>query len=136
MSVSFFTHMVLGFHLTEDQRWRTDRFRVCQHPEVPGAKFCSECGKPTWKEERDPIESLGDRRFSIHANNTSDFQYANDLGAAAGVEIEIDRGTGHFAVPDPDQWPAIEKELTQVLADLGITPQGDFGLHLVRFVSC
>lgn len=136
MSASFYTHLMLGFHLIEDQRTIKTTYRGCSHNEVPGAKFCPECGKPTWKEEHDPLERLDSKRFSIEANNTSDFEYAYENGAIAGLEISIDRTTGAIELPPQEEWAAIEQELIAVLASHNVTPRGTFGLHLARYVSC
>lgn len=135
MSVSFYAYVLLGFHLAEDQRWSTTTYRGCSHEEVPGAKFCPECGKPTWKQERDPLETLDSDRFAIETLNTHDYHSSDELGAIAGLRLEVDRNTGAITLPPQAEWAEIESALTAVLASHGITPNGAFGLHLARYVS-
>jgi hypothetical protein len=135
MSVSFYTHLLLGFHLTEDLCWTKTPYRGCSHDEVAGAKFCPECGAPTWKEEKYPLDTLDSDRFTIQANNTSDFQYAHENGAIAGLEIAIDRTTGSIDPPPHEEWASIEQDLRAVLASHGVSPSGPFGLHFARYVS-
>ncbi len=41
---------VIGVRLPLSSFWHTRRERGCEHARNENAKFCSECGKPTWVE--------------------------------------------------------------------------------------
>lgn len=135
MSVSRRISLVLGFHLPEIQAQVETKSRGCRHPEVAGAKFCPECGKPTWKKEVKELTSLGSAKFAVERNNTADFEYEDQHGVVVGRPLPISASTGNVIIPQQEQWPEIEREIKQVLADYGIAPKGPFGVYMARYVN-
>lgn len=80
MGYNAYAYAVIGIKVPSSVFSKKHPQRGCEHPEVKGAKFCPECGAPTWKEEEFPPD-----RVEIEENLPKNLK---DLG----VEV-VDSGT-------------------------------------------
>lgn len=133
MSVTYKSHLVLGFAIQRSQLLLQEAKRGCGHRETRD-RFCGQCGAPMWAQEEQTQEILfQDRKFSVHEPNTTNFESGDgNLPVLVGVKVlesvSLKANTLETFVP-------VEEALRAELERMNIVPKGPFGVHLYRYVS-
>ncbi len=134
MSASCLRIFMLGIKLPRDRLIKEDHVRGCEHPPVDGAKFCSQCGSPTWtpREAHQFYDSDNIGQFTVR---TREQWLGGQHSRVAYIGLEI---KGEYVAPlKVHDWTAhmdlIKAELEAELAKhhIEFDETDPFGLHLV-----
>lgn len=134
MSVSYYCPIVYGIFLSQNLLQQTTEYNVrgCSHSIVEGAKFCSECGSPIFKNvkvtlrdriDTEEFEKLG---FVVAENELAVTQWGSineggtnvSTGLVIGVIVPVDR-KGLIEFTKIDQ-ASIQKKLSEKITSLNI----------------
>ena len=132
---------VIGLKIDNNKLYTTKRVRGCGHDlgENKKAKFCPECGEPTWDEDRVPIvgydpddfDTDGGQVFAgyklVMPNGESD-----DAFLAGLVLTDDEKGYG-FA--DEVDFSHIKAHMKKTLLPLGLWDEKEFGLWAILIES-
>lgn len=134
MSVSYYCPIVYGIFLSQNLLQQTTEYNVrgCGHSIVEGAKFCSECGSPIFKNvkvtlrDRIDTEELEKLGFVVAENELAVTQWGSineggtnvSTGLIIGVIVPVDR-KGLIEFTKIDQ-ASIQKKLSEKITSLNI----------------
>ncbi len=137
MSVNYTAYTITGIRLGMADLYKQVDNRGCDHPETK-AKFCKECGSPTWIQEEEPLFDEGTEvigKFKMMFSTDRNFVYL-------GHTVEVDEYGTHDAFRPIEsvevQFPALiqlNDELAAVLEPLGLWDQEKFGIWTVLHCS-
>lgn len=125
MSCSVYAKSIIGVKLPQPPYMEHEK-RGCKHGLKGGAKFCDECGLPTWVKVTEPVPGWEDGdptfgKFNIEVGGGSDnrtyyvgtcFRETGDLMySPPGIPIEI---------PFDFDFKALEEDLRKLLEPVGL----------------
>jgi hypothetical protein len=133
MGFDYDARAVIGAAVPAARLFETARARCCQHPE-PAGKFCPECGKPAWKDERRPVAA-----YQVD-DETGEWSLAglpvvrsglDDASVYVGAATELAtswNGDVSKVLPLSESVEAIRARVRGALEPLGLWDEGRFGL--------
>jgi hypothetical protein len=124
-----------GYRFTKKNLVKTTQVRSCEHPISVGDKFCSECGKPAFKDKEVQLMWDGDQRakpFDVEMGNQVK-GYRNDHEDYYVIGATII--TGYCNVVDLSVYNSdFQQVLLDKLVEMDIdASKGLLGLHLVHY---
>lgn len=87
MGYDAYSHVVYGVTVNRSELETVDVIRTCRHKTDETKKFCSECGKPVWKQES--VSILDNLDSNEDSNNLGYFYESYDHKQSADYEFMI-----------------------------------------------
>jgi hypothetical protein len=132
MGYDVYSRVVVGYIVSKEDTIEVRKVRACKHETNLNSKFCSECGKPVYKEEELSLldEYTKNDNFTVFTFGSEERDYAIGIG---GHETET---YGSLSSLDLNTLPkdlnAYALKVKDELAEYGIeVDEDDFGVHSV-----
>lgn len=148
MGVSFYAAAGLGVMVPADRLYVRGRVRGCSHPEppssVPPARYCPQCGRPVWVEERVPLagyvpEGSSESDWEPTLCGLRVYRAAERDEVLVCRSLAVARGCGQGdrwrTMLEPEDEAEAREHLERVLAPLGLWDESRFGHWVVACVS-
>jgi len=132
MGYDAYAYAVIGCKLPLAIFSETTRVRGCGHQEIEGAKFCAECGKPTWtKETKEPSADEIDENLS---GKLKDMGIKAVWNGCESKSVYIGVAVGGYENASPIPVPDAER-IREILVQAYGNEVKEFGLWAVLYES-
>ncbi len=123
---------IIGVKINEKHLYENKPVRCCQHPEKD-SKFCSECGKPMWKDCQVRKDFYDDDNVVSEVFNLVELQHADWCFIGLVAESGSQGAPVKQTITDIE---FVKQELKEVLEPLGLWEEESFGIWTNLLESC
>lgn len=137
----YYATAIIGCKIPEEKLYKVGIVAGCKHLNLESAKFCPECGKKAWKEEKvfilrnkDVEEKMKDLGIRL-VDGTEEEVCVIGLNKYCTRRVDINYTDGYDGTKETDFTSAREQTM-YALDQLGMWNPKTFGLWVVGFCSC
>jgi len=136
MGADYYSYVVIGCEIDKSKLYTSTKARACYCivDGIEDTSFCSNCGKPVWKDELDVAEGFDESKETLCGYNLI---YGTDHERCwvAISDAEADDRNDAVKLEAPDDLAKLRKELKTAIGPVGFRDEKKFGIWVINYCS-